>query len=376
MVTRFAAKGLFLAFVLASLTSVRAAACTTAIVSAEASSTGRPMIWKQRDADNVRNGLAHVRGERFSYTGIYADTDTQHRKTYGGINEAGFAIANNLSYNLRPDETGTQNGLLMSRALGLCETLDDFEKMLKAGTGLEISANYAVIDAHGGAAYFEAWDNGYTRYDVPKGGALYRTNFSLSGREGEGGGYVRYEAISRIMKKQPRGGFSPEFFLDASRNFINGLSGKDALKGKDSFVFDNDYIPRPWSASSTIIVGVAPGQKADSGMMWFVPGYPPCSYAIAAWVAAGENLPACISGDSPANGLAVELMQRVHPYKWEGGDEYLDVKAVKRIIPLVKRAEKTELKEARKVDGTSLEEILLYNQAADARFESFKSLVR
>ena len=340
MVTRFAAKGLFFAFVLASLTSVRAAACTTAIVSAEASSTGRPMIWKQRDADNVRNGLAHVRGERFSYTGIYADTDTQHRKTYGGINEAGFAIANNLSYNLRPDETGTQNGLLMSRALGLCETLDDFEKMLKTGTGLEISANYAVIDAHGGAAYFEAWDNGYTRYDVPKGGALYRTNFSLSGREGEGGGYVRYEAISRIMKKQPRGGFSPEFFLDASRNFINGLSGKDALKGKDSFVYDND------------------------------------SYAIAAWVAAGDNLPACISGDAPANGLAVELMQRVHPYKWEGGDEYLDVKAVKRIIPLVKRAEKTELKEARKVDGTSLEEILLYNQAADARFESFKSLVR
>ena len=187
---------------------------------------------------------------------------------------------------------------------------------------------------------------------------------------------MRYEAISRIMKKQPRGGFSPEFFLDASRNFINGLSGKDALKGKDSFVYDNDYIPRPWSASSTIIVGVADGQKADSGMMWFVPGYPPCSYAIAAWVAAGDNLPACISGDAPANGLAVELMQRVHPYKWEGGDEYLDVKAVKRIIPLVKRAEKTELKEARKVDGTSLEEILLYNQAADARFESFKSLVR
>ena len=72
MVTRFAAKGLFLAFVLASLTSVRAAACTTAIVSAEASSTGRPMIWKQRDADNVRNGLAYMRGERFSYTGIYA----------------------------------------------------------------------------------------------------------------------------------------------------------------------------------------------------------------------------------------------------------------------------------------------------------------
>ena len=353
-------------------------ACTTAIVSAEASATGRPMIWKQRDADNVRNALAYVRGERFSYTGIFADTDKEHRKTYGGINQAGFAIANNLSYNLRPDSLGigTQNGLLMSRALGICSSLEDFQNMLDAGTGLEVSANFAVIDAQGGAAYFEVWDGGYTRYDVPKGGALYRTNFSLSGRDGEGGGYVRYKAISKIMARKPRGGYGPEFFLDASRYFLQGLSGKDALKGGERFVYDNDFIPRPWSASSVIIEGVASGDRPDSGMMWFVPGYPPCGYAVAAWVAAGDNLPATVSGDAPANALAVELMHRVHPYKWEGGDEYLDVKAVKKIIPKVKKAEKAELKEARKVDGFDPEAVSRYNQAALERFEAFKQTVQ
>ena len=333
------------------------------------------MIWKQRDADNVRNTLAHVKGERYSYTGIFADTDTGHRKTYGGINEAGFAIANNLSYNLRPDDTGTQNGLLMSRALGICESLEDFENMLMEGTGLEISANFAVIDAHGGAAYFEAWDHGYTRYDVPEGGVLYRTNFSLSGRENEGGGYARYEAISRIMEKRPRGGYSPEFFLDAARNFHHGFSGKDALKG-NTLVYDNHLIPRTWSASSVIIEGVTQAQRADAGMMWFVPGYPPCSYAVAAWVAAGDNLPATVSGDAPANALAVELMHKVHPFfQNEEGAEYLDVKAVKKILPVVRKAEKTELREARQTDGFNPSEVLGYNKACEERFEAFKQKV-
>ena len=377
-VIKFAVSGLFLTLLL----SVKASACTTAIVSAEASATGRPLIWKQRDADNVRNTLAHVKGERYSYTGIYADTDTRHSKTYGGINEVGFAIANNLSYNLRPHDTGTQNGLLMSRALGICESLEDFENMLREGTGLAISANFAVIDAHGGAAYFETWDHGYTRYDVPEGGVLYRTNFSLSGRENEGGGYARYEAISQIMEKRPRGGYSPEFFLDAARNFRHGFSGRDALKG-NTLVYDNHLIPRPWSASSVIIEGVTQTQRPDAGMMWFVPGYPPCSYAVAVWVAAGDNLPATVSGDAPANALAVALMHKVHPFfQNEEGAEYLDVKAVKKILPIVRKAEKKELEAGAALDlrfrknGFSPEAVTEYNKEAQKRFESFKNKVK
>ena len=98
-------KRLLLILILA-LPCVQALCCTTAIVSAGASRTGRPMIWKQRDGD-VYTCVAHVRGPKYAYTGLFLTVDTLYRKAYAGVNEAGFAIANNLSYNVRPDSVKT-----------------------------------------------------------------------------------------------------------------------------------------------------------------------------------------------------------------------------------------------------------------------------
>lgn len=357
-------------------------ACTTAIVSAEASANGRPMIWKQRDAGNIHNCLRHVKGPLYDFTAVFPVRKKAGKSAYGGINTAGFAIANNLSYNLNEDdpEKDPRNGLFMYLALGQCATLADFETMLEnRPDSIKINANFAVIDASGGAAYFEAGDKGWKRFDVPKGGILYRTNFSLSGRENEGGGYARYEAISKLMKKAPRGGYKAEFFLDVSRYFYDGINGKDALKGRRGYLYDRDFIPRTSSASSLVIEGVASSDRADSGMMWFVAGYPPCCYALAAWVAAGSELPGCISGKAPANELAVELMNRVHPFKWEGSENFLEIKALKAISPKVRKAEKTELSEARRCDdifrkdGFDPQALKRYNTGADERFEAFKA---
>ena len=359
-------------------------ACTTAIVSAEASANGRPMIWKQRDAGNIHNCLRHVKGQVYDFTAVFPVRNKSGKSAYGGINSAGFAIANNLSYNLPEDdpEEDARNGLFMYLALGQCESLVDFEKMLEnRPDSIKVSANFAVIDAFGGAAYFEAGEKGWKRFDVPKGGILYRTNFSLSGKENEGGGYARYEAISKLMKKAPRGGYKAEFFLDVSRYFYDGINGKDALKGRRGYLYDRDFIPRTSSASSLVIEGVSSSDRADSGMMWFVAGYPPCCYAVAAWVASGEKLPACISGDAPANALAVELMHMVHPFKWKGSENFLEIRALKAITPKVRKAEKTELQQARKYDAVFRSEgfdpvaLLRYNAEADGRFNSFKSSV-
>ena len=350
-------------------------ACTTAIVSADASSTGKPMIWKQRDSHNIRNGMAHFKGPVFDFTAVVPVSQKAVKAAFAGINTAGFAIANNLSYNLRedPSDMSTRNGEIMFQALGTCRTLDDFASFLdNRPDSLRSSANFAVIDAYGGAAYFEAEDGGYTRFDVPKGGFLYRTNFSLSGKEGQGSGYARYAAMERIMSKKPGRGYSPGFFMEAGRSFYGGITGKDALRGAGDYIYDHDFIPRATTASSIVIEGVTAADRHDSGMMWFAPGYPPCCYAIPVWVAAGDNLPSCISGDSPANALAGELMQKLHPLTWKGGGKYLDVKMLKSILRAVRKAEKVEMKAVRRMDHS---DIAAYNAAVDGRFEAFKNSI-
>ncbi|MBR0028854.1 MAG: hypothetical protein IJP93_00910, partial [Bacteroidales bacterium] len=96
-----------------------ALACTTAIVSAGASASGRPMLWKQRDASDPYNRIVHIsEGVEIPYTALFPTRDSLCTLAYAGLNAAGFAIVNNLSYNLRPDSLGfdTKAGPLMARA--------------------------------------------------------------------------------------------------------------------------------------------------------------------------------------------------------------------------------------------------------------------
>ena len=365
------------------LCSVPALACTTAVVSAQASGTGRPMIWKQRDASDEYNRIAYVHGEKYAFTALFATSDTAFQSAYAGINEVGFAISNNLSYNFRPDSVGiagTRNGELMTLALGTCASLDEFEAILLAkGHPMQLSSNFAVIDAFGGAAYFEVSDTAYVRFDVPPGGYLFRTNYSLSGDPGRGRGFARYETMEREMSRRSRRGFDPAFFLKTGRTFRNRFSNGKALwqSWRGSYLYEHDFIPRSTTTASIVIEGVAPGGQADGGMLWCAVGYTPCSYAVPVWVAAGEKIPSMLTGEAPANQLAVQLKHSVRPIEWD--DKYLDIKSLRRIIRRVGRAERTELRAGRCLastlerSGFDLAAVEKYNADADARFERFKN---
>ena len=369
----------FLLILLLALPGAQALCCTTAIVSAGASKTGRPMIWKQRDASDVRNGVYFVQGEKYCYTAVCPVSDASHTRAYAGMNVAGFAICNNLSYNLRPDSAteGPFNGQMMAQALGCCRTLSDFEALLDARPRpMNLSSNFAVIDAEGGAAYFEVSDSTWVRYDVPEGGYLYRTNFSLSG-DSRRAGAARYATIEDEMRRHAPRRFVVEFFLDAGRSFVNALTGGDALRGRrGDFLFDHDFIPRDASASSVIIEGVAPGGRPDSALMWCVPGYPPCSYAVPVWAAAGEDIPEIISGDAPANEYAFELCDSLRTLDWDS--RYIDVDRLEQVSKAVRRAERAELKAGRKLDaimrkdGFDAAAVREFNAAASRRFQEFK----
>lgn len=382
---------------IAGLSAVPAMACTTAIISAEASGTGRPLLWKHRDTDEYYNHMEYLRGEKYGFTALVNSRDAVYEEVWAGANDVGFAIANNVAYNinLTKYDTPSRNGYIMMAALGVCATVDDFEKMIQEmAVPRGARANFAVIDAQGGAAYFEVGDDRYFRFDVKDApeGYLYRTNFSLAGVEDEGAGYIRYAAAKKIFEEQGRD-FTPGWILDnPARSFYHGLMKTDMKDVSDralgeGFIISQDYIPRYTTTSSVVIEGVNPGDDPAKTVIWSAIGYSPCSYAIPVWVGAREEIPECLSSAdkqlAPANSLAMDLKALVFPVTRGNGNKYLDYLTLRRyILPEVQYAEGKEIKEGDKVmkkmdrKGFDIEEIRKYNAAADKRFAAFRDRMK
>ena len=263
----------FLLVLTALMWAAASYACTTAVISAGASKTGRPMLWKQRDTDGRYNYVSYFNDPgTLAFTGVVSTKDKNRKSVWSGVNEKGFAIMNSMSYGLSPvkDNDRPWEGIIMKKALQICETVDDFENYIKSlpqPNGLE--ANFGVIDAKGGAAYFEVHDLGYTRFDVPEGGYLIRSNYSMTGRKGEGKGYERYDRAAEKMTAHGAP-FTAEWIF--------------ANLGRDNL------IARKTTVSCTVIEGVGSGEPASSSVMWVAPGYTPACYALPVWVAAGDAI--------------------------------------------------------------------------------------
>ncbi|MBR5018378.1 MAG: hypothetical protein IKX53_01930 [Bacteroidales bacterium] len=367
-----------------------AGACTTAIVSAGASASGRPLIWKQRDTDNPHNVMAHVTGGKYAYTAVFSASDKSRQRAYGGANEVGFAIMNNASYNLaEKDYDDWDNSKVINKALATCRTLEDFERLLEEWPKPRaVEANFGVADAFGGAAYFEVGDTRVIRFDVEPGGWLVRTNFSVGGREGEGSGMARYETAEYLMKQHP-GKFTPEFLIDGlGRSFYNYELGADMLSAVPvGMAVDLDFIPRYSSVSSICIEGVGPGDDAGSSVIWTAIGYTPCCYAVPVWVAAKDAIPAFLQPASegqsaPANLLAEELLHWTHPVDRDGRSKYINFRRLQPVMKAVRSAEAVELEAGRTMEerfrkqGLDAEAVRRYNREAEARFGQFRSAMQ
>ena len=106
-------------------------ACTSVIVSGKATKDGRPLIFKNRDTSILHNMTIVVQGRVYRYIGLVNAEDTAPVNVWGGHNEAGFGIINTAAYNLNGDGGDTDgDGILIRKALELCATLDDFERLL------------------------------------------------------------------------------------------------------------------------------------------------------------------------------------------------------------------------------------------------------
>lgn len=252
--------------------------CTSAIVSGKLTVSGKPILWKNRDTSVTDNKVEYIEakmpGEK-SYVALFNSKDRNCLEAWIGINEVGFAIMNTASYNLKADNVPVskmdREGFVMAHALKHCTTVEDFAVLLdELPKPLGVEANFGVIDANGAGAYFECDNYKYTVFrlaDEPDG-VMVRTNYSHSGRPGEGYGQIRERNAEHLLAPYiVTAGIEPYLFTDVlSCSFYHDLYGQDMSAAGQRYVIDQDFIPRYTTTASVVI---------EDGVMWTALGYPP-----------------------------------------------------------------------------------------------------
>lgn len=330
-------------------------ACTSAIFTGKITADGRPLMWKHRDTGQENNKIEYVTGEKYKFLALYNSPDNL-KEAWTGTNEVGFSIMNTASYNLKYDDVPSnqmdREGEVMYKALATCKTLKDFEKMLdnyKRPMGVE--ANFGVIDAEGGAAYYEVNNDSWTKIDVndpkiaPQGYIVY-TNHSNTGKLNDGMGYIRYTNADKIVKQHlsRNGEFTPKWIMqNLSRSYYHSVLGIDLLKDKEvvekcgGWFIDQDFIPRRSSTCSIVVSGVKKGEDPKNTIMWTNLGYPTIGITVPLMVVNGSSQPAyMLSSNESQNAYMCDWnLKRKHqifPIKRGNGKQYMNVNLIEKFM--------------------------------------------
>ena len=319
----------------------RTAACTSFIVSGKATKDGRPLMMKNRDTGTLSNTSRLIQGEKYRYIGLINAGDSEPEEVWAGHNEAGFAIMNTAAYNLnKKDQKLELEGQLMKRALEICATVKDFEVLLDTFRRPRcVDANFGVIDAQGGCAYFETGDYDYQKYDVNDApeGYIVRTNHGLSGDPDRQQGVERYLCASDVMAKAAASGqLNVEYLLEnVPRQLTHGLTHDNLYdrmpqtQSEPVMVFFRDYIPRYITSSCVLFQGVKPNEEAQHTISWTIVGHPLTTVAIPLMITSTGKLPKVVSPDeegrAPLAEWGLKLKKRI--FSWQRGNtgDYIDL---------------------------------------------------
>jgi hypothetical protein len=326
--------------VLFALPASGADECTTAVVGPGTGEDGRPLLWKNRDTDVLSNRVVFVKETPYSYLGL-ADLEARSgRSVFAGVNSEGFAVMNSVAYNL-PKKTGEsedREGILMADALRTCRTAADFEAYLKAGLGRDLGAraNFGVIDAEGAALIFEVHNHGYERLDAASApeGYLVNTNWSRTGQEAKGAGYVRFDRATELMRTLPKPVSARGILRRLARDTGNALAPQPApadfaaLPGdRDRWVFTRDSIDKSYTSAAVVIVGRRPGDAGSRATMWVLPGEPITAVALPLWVEAGRSPEPFWKGEAaPLWVETLRIKKIARPYPETDREEYLNAR--------------------------------------------------
>jgi len=318
-------------------------ACTTVIISGKNTTDGRPVLWKHRDTNFYQNKLMFFSDGKFEYIGLVNSVDKEGREVWGGFNSTGFAIINSASYNLNVNDTTKlkdQEGVVMKKALQVCSTINDFENLLtQLPKPLGVEANFGVIDANGGAAYYETTNFEFRKFDVndpelAPNGYIVRTNYSETGEPEKGYGYIRFQQAEQLFSQgAAKKVLNAEYVINhVTRDLKHGLTGvelSENLPGDEpTFVSFQDFIPRKSSVADVLIQGVKVGENPEWTMMWTILGFQLNSVAVPVWLNGGSELPKILveneNGVAPLCDKALQLKEKCFPKTKGSGYRYIN----------------------------------------------------
>lgn len=283
--------------VLLLLHAVPSFSCTSVIISGRVTENGRPVMLKHRDTGELNNRIERFKGEKYDFIALVdyawrtqpmAPLPPGGGEAWTGTNSAGFSIMNTATYDLKnddvPDSAMDREGIVMYRALEICRNLEDFENLLDTLTRpMGVEANFGVIDAEGGAAYYEVCNDRWGKFDVNAIPAGYRvvTNFTETGRVEDRKGVDRYQVASALFA---------------------GLSAEEVAKVDHKFIFNRisrsgKPILRDITSASIVIEGVKAGADPLQTVMWTLLGWPETAVYVPLMVMDSDFLPFYVKGE-------------------------------------------------------------------------------
>lgn len=337
----------YLLFIIVFLGIKNSYSCTTAVISGKATHDGRPIIWKMRDTDFLENYAKQYPAEdgKYAFVGIVNSRDSLGKEVWGGNNEFGFAIMNSASFNVNLNDTATienREGFFMKKALECCKTLADFEKLLSdLPKPMGLAAHFGVIDASGGAAFYEVNNYTWTKYDAndpdtAPDGYVLRTNFSQTGKPNIGYGFVRLQTAELLFDKAKKEkidyrtiiqNFSRCLYNPITQNNYREIFEKETASEK--FIHSDNLITSYGSASCVVIQGVRPEELPQFTTMWTMIGYPNTCIAMPLWVSNSELPKIMVYNDSIKNSILnqynMSLLKECYPIDNPDGYHYLKI---------------------------------------------------
>ena len=300
--------------------SAPALGCTSVIISGRVRADGKPLMMKHRDTGTLDNRMEWFRGAEYTFVGL-VNSPSSGGEIWAGTNSAGFSIMNTATYDLKDDDVPSgkmdREGTLMYRALEICEDLQDFEFFLDTlSRPMGVEANFGVIDAKGGAAYYETNNHSWTKFDVNAIDCGYRvvTNFTATGRVDDRKGVDRFVKASGIMSEAPR---SPEGNLEV-----------DAMWLMDHVSRSGAPIMRKITSATIVFEGVEKGENPMQSILWTALGYPETTVTVPLMVLDEDRLPAYVKGEGKERHASL----CDNALKFKGSDMKKEVETVEKFI--------------------------------------------
>jgi len=300
--------------------------CTAGVASGKATVDGRPLLWKTRDAGATDNEVIWNTSGRYPFVSVISAG--YPGSSWMGVNERGFAIINTLSTDLAAGETGMGNGEFMVKALQECSTVEEFQALLEATnqSGRQTRTNYGVIDATGGAAFFETAGHEFWRYDAADTelGYILRTNFAINGTRPPGerpGSMDRYLQTEELMLDFFRtdgidfreiSRIQVRSFGDGEGNLVE-LPITESFDGHEAgFYPHNSSINRNTSVSFAVIQGVRGGEDPRLSTMWTILGQPSTGILVPYWPVGPTPPDADGPETAPLNDVANKIKAKLY----------------------------------------------------------------